>query len=81
MKLAELRALEKLFAAEIDNRLPFQSKARIYTELEEQGYVQRLDRIFGSGALAVKISGWALTWRGHITYCEWADRTYQEESK
>jgi tRNA splicing endonuclease len=60
-----LDALEKVFAAEIDDKLPFQSKAKIYRELEEKGFVVRGKRNFG----LVVVEGWYLTHPGRYVYC------------
>ena len=65
-----LRALEAVFAAEIDNRLPFQSKAKVYTELEKDGYIEPFSRVFGSGErFPVTVSGYVLTHAGRYAYC------------
>lgn len=66
---AVMTALEKVFAAEIDGRLPFQSKANIYRDLMVAGLVEPIQRSFGSGAMAVTVSGYALTIRGNYLYC------------
>lgn len=65
-----LRALEKVFEAEINNRLPFQSKASIYRDLLAAGMVESIQRKFGTGPFAATCSGYALTHRGRIIYCE-----------
>ena len=70
MTKAEIRALEKVFAAEVEARLPFQTKARIYRQLEERGYLKPYARRIGTGWLAVTVSGYALTHAGRIAYCE-----------
>ena len=64
-----LAALEKVFAAEIDNRLPFQSKAAIYRDLLAAGLVAWMDRVIGSGWGAVTVSGYELTHAGRYLYC------------
>jgi hypothetical protein len=64
-----LAALEKIFAAEIYDRLPLQSKAKIYRELADAGYVVEDERIFGHGPFAVHCRGWFLTQLGRLTYC------------
>lgn len=66
---AIMTALEKVFAAEIDGRLPFQSKATIYRDLVAAGLAEPMQRSFGSGAMAVTVSGYALTIRGKYLYC------------
>lgn len=67
--LKEIAALEKVFAAEIEDRLPFQSKAKIYQELCDRGLLQPMRRKFGSGWSAVTASGYQLTHAGRIIYC------------
>ena len=67
---ATLNALEKVFAAEIENRLPFQSKARIFQRLVDDGLVEPMERTFGGdrfGAIVVK--GYQLTHAGRLLYC------------
>lgn len=66
---AELRALEKLFAAGIERRLPFCSKAKIYDKLEGMGLVERFERRFVDRFGAMIVRGWALTHLGRYTYC------------
>lgn len=66
---AELNALEKVFAAEIDGRLPFQSKAKIFTRLCEGGYLEPFERRYGSGWSAVTVKGYQLSHLGRLTYC------------
>lgn len=66
---AELKALEKVFAAEVENRLPFQSKAAIYQSLLEQGMIQPFETTFGQGWSAVTVKGYQLTHLGRMSYC------------
>lgn len=77
--LAEYRALEKVFAAEIEDRVPFQSKAKVYIDLVEMELIQPYERTFGIGWSAVTCKGYALTLRGHIVYCEWAAKQVEPE--
>lgn len=63
-----LKALERVFAAEIEDRLPFQSKALIYLDLYDEGLVQPMERTFG-GRFPIIAKGWQLTHAGRITYC------------
>ncbi len=68
-----LAALEKLFAAEIENRTPVYSRAKIYIELQTLGcveFVERRLRGFRDGLGDMIVRGWALTPRGHLLYCE-----------
>ena len=70
MTKKELAALEKVFSTEIGGRLPFQSRAKIYEKLLEDGMVERVTAIIGGGWPEVTVRGYALTLRGHIAYCE-----------
>ncbi len=70
MTKAELNALEKVFAAEIEDRLPFQSKAKIFHRLCEDGYLQPMERKFGSGRFVINVTGYQLTHLGRFTFCE-----------
>ena len=63
-------ALEKVFGAEIRGRM-LQSKARIYALLEEEEYVKQTTEIYGAGErFPVTATGWVLTHKGRIVYCE-----------
>lgn len=67
---AELNALEKVFAAEIEGRLPFQSKAKIYRRLCDDGLLASVERKVGGDRLgAIIVSGYELTHAGRIIYC------------
>ena len=66
---AELKALEKVFAAEIDNRLPFQSKANIFQSLCDDGYLEPMARNFGHDRFGITVHGYQLTHLGRLTYC------------
>lgn len=65
---AELAALEKVFAAEIEDRLPFQSRAAIFSRLSDGGLVEPMERKFG-GRFPVTVTGWQLTHAGRFLYC------------
>lgn len=61
-----IKALENVFAAEIDGRLPFQSKAAIYKRLVEQGLLDTME----VNIIGVKVAGYQLTHAGRYMYCE-----------
>ena len=61
--------MERLFGAEIDGKLPLQSRARVYHELQEMKLAEPDERTFGFGPFAVVVRGWRLTAFGHLTYC------------
>ena len=65
----QLAALEKVFSAEINGILPFQSKARIFKELAEDGLLQPYKRVFGADQFAITAHGYALTHVGRLAYC------------
>jgi hypothetical protein len=66
----KLKALERLFAAEIDDRYPVQSKSRVFQELCDQGLAKPMERVFGAGErFAVRASGFQLTDAGRLAYC------------
>ena len=67
--MTRLKALEKVWAAEIENRLPFQSKAKIYKSLEEDGLVAPMNLILHGDRFGTVISGWQLTHAGRLFYC------------
>lgn len=68
--MTKLQALERVFAAEIDGRLPFQSKAKIYARLQEEGLVEPMETKFGVPPLGVMtVTGWQLTHAGRLMYC------------
>lgn len=76
MKKAHVLALERIFSSDIEQamsksrlRLPFQSKAKVYEELEREGMVKRTEVRVGTGWSAVTVRGWALTEAGHLAYC------------
>lgn len=64
-----MSALEKVFAAEIEGRLPFQSKSRIFQKLADDGLLEPMERRSGTGWSAVTVTGWKLTQAGHFLYC------------
>lgn len=67
---AELNALEKVFAAEINDHLPFQSKAKIFRQLCEDGMLEPMERHFGGDRFgAITVSGYQLTHAGRMAYC------------
>ncbi len=69
----EAKWLEKIWVAEVENRLPFQSSAAIYKRLEAQGLVQRGKEEFRSGGLPITVEGWYLTHAGRFAYCSTCD--------
>lgn len=75
---ATLAALEKVWAAEIENRLPYRSRAMIYLRLEQEGLVQEMTRTF-PGRFAVTVNGWQLTHVGRIMYCSSCDEPLEDD--
>lgn len=66
---AELKVLERAFSAEIEQRLPFQTKSKLAAKLTTQGYLATMTDTIGSGPFAVTVTGYALTHLGRMTYC------------
>ena len=66
---AEFKALEKIFAAEVNNRLPYQSKAKIFTKLAEQGLIEPMTREFRDRFGVMQVKGWELSHTGRLIYC------------
>lgn len=64
-----MNALEKVFAAEIDNRLPFQSKAKVFRSLCDDGYLEPMNRKFGHDTFSITVTGYQLSHLGRLTYC------------
>ncbi len=64
----DFKLLEKLFTADMFDRLPFQSPNKHLFNLEERGLVQQM-QITLPGRFPVVVKGWALTIRGHYAYC------------
>lgn len=76
MKKSHLNALGKVFASEIDQamkpagipRFPFQSKTKVFAELEGMGLVRR-EVVTLPGRPPLEVSGWTLTESGRFAYC------------
>jgi hypothetical protein len=68
-----LKALERVFAAEIKGRLPFQSKALVYLDLCDEGLVQPMETHFADRYGAITVKGWQLTHVGRLVYCSSCD--------
>lgn len=67
---ADFKILERVFAAEIESRLPAQiGKSRRVVTLEERGLIEPITRTLG-GRFPVTVKGHALTQRGRIIYCQ-----------
>jgi hypothetical protein len=65
-----LNALERVFAAEINGHLPFQSRAKIFRQLCEEGLLEPMTRNFGQDRLgAIAVSGYQLSHAGRLLYC------------
>lgn len=75
MTKAELKMLERLYGAEVEGALNgglgiLQSKAKILTKLEADGFVRKVRRElppdrFGS----LVVEGWELTLAGNMAFC------------
>lgn len=69
MTKRHLQLLEKVFEAEIQGRLPFQSRAKGYKELEAMNLVE-LGTLKLAGRIPITVSGWYLTHAGRYAYCQ-----------
>ncbi len=80
MKVAHLRALEKVFADEIRQAveprggklprdLPFQSKAKIFRQLCDEGMLEPMERHHRDRFGTITISGYQLSHAGRLAYC------------
>ena len=79
MKKTHLALLEKVFTAEIEGLLPFQTRStKIIKELLEDGMVEPMVE-YQPGLGRLRIEGWQLTHRGRIAYCDWAASQPEEE--
>ena len=76
MTKAEMQMLEKVWLAEVENRLPFQTKSKVAQKLVDDGMLQP-DVTTISG---IKIEGFALTHAGRFTYCNSCEDPEMEQS-
>lgn len=77
MRSDELKALGNVWAAEIDGRLPFQSKAAIYKRLADEDLIAPMEVRMG----VVTVRGWELTHAGRLLYCSHCSESESEVSK
>jgi hypothetical protein len=73
MNAKDLKLLEKVFSAEVNSAINgglyvAQIKSKRMEQLEKEGYVQKVTETLG-GRFPVKVTGWALTELGRLTYC------------
>lgn len=70
MTKAELKMLERAFAAEIEDRLPFQSRSQLAFDLAAEGLLQPMQVDFKADRFGpIVVKGWQLTHLGRMTYC------------
>jgi|CXWL01.1.fsa_nt_gi hypothetical protein len=68
---AEMKMLENAFAAEVENRLPFQSRSELAHQLAKNGFLQPMEVSFKADRFGgISVKGWQLTHAGRITYCQ-----------
>ena len=67
MNKAELDLLEKVFAKEIDGSF-LQTKSKLAKRLEDEGYLQEIEKIYGNGWPKVVCKGYVLTLQGNTAY-------------
>lgn len=66
----EYAALEKVFAAEIENRLPFQSRAKIFKQLADDDLLEFVTGSLGRDRFgSLEVSGYTLTHAGRWVFC------------
>jgi hypothetical protein len=66
----DFELLQRVFKAEIENRLPAQiGGSKAVALLQERGYIEPLTRTL-SGPFPVTIHGWVLTHAGRFIYCQ-----------
>jgi hypothetical protein len=68
MTKLELFALGKIFEREVDETLPYQSKAKVFSQLQEKGMVEYVTMTL-PGRFPVRVEGWVLTHSGRFEYC------------
>lgn len=68
MNKQELLFLEKVFAQEIAGGM-LKSKSKMAKRLEEEGYIQEIEKRFSSALGAIVCRGYVLTIRGNAAYC------------
>ena len=75
MTRAELKMLERLYAAEIEGALGHsfgivQSKSMVLPKLEAEGLARRVERTVSVDRFGpVTVKGWELTLSGNLAYC------------
>lgn len=69
----DLAALERVFAAEIEGRHVYQTKAKVFQALCDKGLLQPAERVYGTGWSAVTVRGYSLTHAGRFLYCSTCD--------
>jgi hypothetical protein len=70
MNKATINALERVWVAEIEGRLPLQSRAKIYEKLRNEGLVHPMTTTVAVDRFGpMMISGWELTHAGRFLYC------------
>ena len=69
MTKAELQMLEKVWIAEVEDRLPFQTKSKVALKLVEDQMLQPVETVMSG----IKIAGYELTHAGRFYYCSTAE--------
>lgn len=78
MTATDFKLLERIFAAEIENRLPAQLKSKHLPRLEKEGWITPCVVELG-GRFPMTIAGWQLTLLGHYTFCRECSVRFPEE--
>lgn len=78
----EMLAMEKLFAAELppNNSLPGQVRhKRIAQSLVKKGLAHPCYAVLQDKFGSLTVTGYQLTMKGHMAYCEWAAEQCKDE--
>lgn len=75
MNKKQLALLEKVFAAEVEDALPYQTKSKLAQEMCTSGFLEPLQVKMGLAT----VTGYALTHAGRIKYCESCRETGEPE--
>lgn len=78
--VAERKILERLFEADINDKLPLQIKSKYIPGLQEKGLITTYKRYIGSDKFGdIFVEGWQLTLIGHFLICEYYSELHEKE--
>lgn len=67
MNKKQLKVLEEAFWAEVEDRLPYQTKSKVAEKLAEDGFLEAVKMPLSR--YQVVVAGYVLTHAGRIVYC------------